>query len=168
MMKKRTIISIQEYQPEFDFEEAEHVPPFTLPEYQRTLLLPRITAGLTDLTVVAVIYLIFLAVTYIEMPENFTPDRRLVGMYGLCYFSLVTIYLFLFMLSASQTPGMKWLGLTVVGLDAAPLDPKRACLRGFGYLISVLPLLLGFVWMLIDPEHLTWADKVSGTYVKKI
>ena len=26
-MKKRTIISIQEYQPEFDFEEAEHVQP---------------------------------------------------------------------------------------------------------------------------------------------
>ena len=40
-------------------------------------------------------------------------------------------------------------------------------MRGFGYLISILPLMLGFIWMLIDPEHLTWADKVSGTYVKK-
>jgi len=167
-MKKRTIISIQEYQPEFDFEEAEHVPPFTLPEYQRTLLLPRITAGLTDLAIVAVIYLIFLAATYMQMPENFMPDRSLFGIYGLCYFSLVTIYLFLFMLSASQTPGMKYRRLTVVSVDDAPLDPKRACLRGFGYLISILPVLLGFVWMLIDPEHLTWADKVSGTYVKKI
>jgi uncharacterized RDD family membrane protein YckC len=167
-MKKRTIISIQEYQPEFDFEEAEHVPPFTLPEYQRTLLLPRITAGLADLAIVAVIYLIFLIATYMQMPDNFIPDRRLLGIYGLCYFSLVTIYLFLFMLSASQTPGMKYRRLTVVSVDDAPLDPKHACLRGFGYLISILPVLLGFVWMLIDPEHLTWADKVSGTYVKKI
>ena len=80
----------------------------------------------------------------------------------------MSIYLFLFMLSASQTPGMKYRRLVVVNSEDMPLDPKRACLRGFGYLISILPLLLGFVWMLIDPEHLTWADKVSGTYVKKI
>jgi uncharacterized RDD family membrane protein YckC len=56
----------------------------------------------------------------------------------------------------------------VVTTEDAPLDPKLACLRGLGYLISILPLLLGFLWMLIDPEHLTWADKVSGTYIKKI
>ena len=167
-MKKRTIISIQEYQPEFDFEEAEHVPPFTLPEYQSRLIVPRVAAGLTDLGIVALVYIIFLVTTYMEMPETLTLDRRVLGIYGLCYFTLVSIYLFLFMLSASQTPGMKHRRLVVVNSKDMPLDPKHACLRGFGYLISILPLLLGFVWMVIDPEHLTWADKVSGTYVKKI
>jgi uncharacterized RDD family membrane protein YckC len=167
-MKKRTIISIQEYQPMFDFEEAEPAPQFTIPEYQRRLLGPRMAAGAADFLIVAVVYVIFLVMTYLQMPENFTPDRRVLGIYGLCYFALVGIYLFLFMLSASQTPGMKYRGLTVVTLEDAPLDPRRACLRGLGYLISILPLLLGFLWMLIDPEHLTWADKVSGTYVKKI
>ncbi len=167
-MKKRTIISIEEYQPELDFEEAEHSPQFTFPEYQRELLGPRIAAGLTDLAIVAVIYLIFLVTTYLEMPEHFTPDRHVLGIYAVCYFTLVAVYFFLFMLSASQTPGMKNRGLAVVTTEDAPLDPKRACLRGLGYLISILPLLLGFLWMLIDPEHLTWADKVSGTYIKKI
>jgi len=167
-MKKRTIISIQEGQPAFDFEEAEHMPHFTFPDYQRELLVSRIAAGVTDLVIVAAIYMIFLLTTYLEMPENFTPDRRVLGIYGLAYLSLVTIYLFLFMLSGSQTPGMKFRRLGVVTAEDVPLDPKRACLRGFGYLISILPLLLGFFWMLIDPEHLTWADKVSGTYVKKI
>jgi hypothetical protein len=28
--------------------------------------------------------------------------------------------------------------------------------------------MLGFLWAVIDPEHLTWADKVSGTYIKRI
>jgi hypothetical protein len=28
--------------------------------------------------------------------------------------------------------------------------------------------MLGFLWAVIDPEHLTWADKVSGTFLKKI
>jgi len=167
-VKKRTVIAIQESQPELDFEEAEHSPPFTLPEYQRRLLAPRIAAGLVDLAIVAAVFVIFAVTTYLEMPEDFTLDRRVLGIYGVCYFVLVTIYFFLFMLSASQTPGMKCRGLVVSTTEDVPLDPRHACLRGFGYLISILPVLLGFIWMLLDPEHLTWADKVSGTYVKKI
>jgi uncharacterized RDD family membrane protein YckC len=167
-MKKRTIISIQDNQPALDFEETAHSLPLTLPEYQRQMLAPRIAAGVADLVIVAVIFAIFVVTTILEMPDNFTPDRRVFAVYGVCYFALVTIYLFLFMLSASQTPGMKYLGLIVVTPEDLPLDAKHACWRGAGYLISTLPLLLGFFWMLIDPEHLTWADKVSGTYIKKI
>jgi uncharacterized RDD family membrane protein YckC len=167
-MKKRTIISIQDNQPALDFEETAHSLPFTFPEYQRQMLAPRIAAGLSDLVIVAVIFAIFVVTTFLQMPDNFTPDRRVLAVYGVCYFALVTIYLFLFMLSAGQTPGMKYLGLIVVTPEDQPLDAKHACWRGAGYLISTLPLLLGFFWMLIDPEHLTWADKVSGTYIKKI
>jgi uncharacterized RDD family membrane protein YckC len=167
-MKKRTIISIQDNQPALDFDERAPSLPFTFPEYQRQILVPRIAAGLADLVVVAVIYAIFLVTTFLEMPESLTFDRRVLAVYGVCYFTLVTIYLFLFMLSASQTPGMKYLGLIVVTPEDVPLDARCACWRGAGYLISTLPLLLGFVWMLIDPEHLTWADKVSGTYIRKI
>jgi uncharacterized RDD family membrane protein YckC len=165
---KRTVISIEEYQPEFDFEEAEHSPAFTFPEYQRAVILPRITAGFIDLAIVAGIYILFIAATFVEMPDNFTPDKRVFGIYGLCYFTLVAIYFFLFMLTGGQTPGMKLQNLIVVTKEEQPLDVKQACMRGFGYLISILPVLLGFLWMLIDPEHLTWADKVSGTYVKKL
>jgi uncharacterized RDD family membrane protein YckC len=165
---KRTVISIEEYQPHFDFEEAEQSPPFTFPEYQRALISARITAGAVDLAVVAVIYVVFLLTTFLEMPETASLDKRVLGIYGVCYFALFTVYLFLFMLSASQTPGMKYQRLVVINKNEQPLDPQQACWRGFGYLISVLPVLLGFIWMLIDPEHLTWADKVSGTYVKKL
>ena len=166
---KRTVISIEgEYQPRLDFEEAAHSLPFTFPEYQSELIVPRIAAGLTDFCIVAAIYLIFLVTTFVEMPEDFSPDKRVLGIYVVCFFALVVIYFFLFMLSASQTPGMKHRRLIVVTKEGQLLDPKHACMRGFGYLISILPLLLGFIWMLIDPEHLTWTDKVSGTYVKTI
>src|SRR5882672_5121032 len=97
---KRTVISIEESQPQLDFDEAEHSLPFTFPEYQRDLIGSRIAAGLTDLGVVAGIYLIFLVTTFLEMPENFSLDKRVIGIYGLCFFALVTIYFFLFMLSA--------------------------------------------------------------------
>jgi uncharacterized RDD family membrane protein YckC len=165
---KRTVISIQEYQPQLDFEEAEQSQPFTFPEYQREILTSRLVAGLADFGIVAVTYGIFLITTYLEMPETFSIDRRVAGVYAAGFFVLVTIYFFLFMVSASQTPGMKHRQLTVVTPEGTPLDPARACMRGFGYLVSILPLMLGFLWALIDPEHLTWADKVSGTYIKKI
>lgn len=165
---KRTVISIEEYQPGFDFDEAEQSPSFTFPEYQRNLLIPRITAGVMDLGIVAAVYVLFLVATFIEMPEDFSLDKRVIGVYALCYFALVGIYFFLFMLSGSQTPGMKYQRLIVVNKDEQTLDTRQACIRGFGYLVSILPVLLGFLWMLIDPEHLTWADKVSGTYIKKL
>jgi uncharacterized RDD family membrane protein YckC len=165
---KRTIISIEEHQPGLDFEEAEHALPFTFPEYQQELLGRRAAAGATDFGIAVLIYSIFVFTTYLEMPDGFTLDRHVLGIYGVCFFALVAIYFFLFMLSASQTPGMKRHGLLVVTREGVPLDPLQACARSFGYLISILPLMLGFVWAFIDPEHLTWADKVSGTYVKKL
>lgn len=165
---KRTVISIEEYQPELDFEEAEHSPPFTFPEYQKELLGPRIAAGVTDFAIVAAAYSIFLVATFMEMPSEVPLNRSVIGIYGAGYFVLVAIYFLLFMLSASQTPGMKRKQLSVVTKDGTPLDFQRACMRGLGYLISILPVMLGFVWALIDPEHLTWADKVSGTYIKKL
>jgi uncharacterized RDD family membrane protein YckC len=166
---KRTVISLEdEYQSQLDFEEAEHSLPFTFPEYQRDLIIPRITAGATDLGIVAAVFLLFLVTTFTQMPDGFSLDKRVLGIYGVCFFALVAIYFFLFMLSGSQTPGMKRQHLIVVTKEGQPLDPKQACMRGFGYLISILPVLLGFVWMLIDPEHLTWADKVSSTYIKRL
>src|SRR5262249_21335515 len=160
------VISIQdEHQPQLDFEEAEHLMPFTFPEYQRDLMFPRFTAGVTDLIIVAIVYSVFVITTIMQMADEFSPDNRGLAIYDMCFYALMVIYLLLFMLSSSQTLGMKQQYLIVVTKDGDLLSPKQACLRGFGYLVSVLPLLLGFVWMLVDPEHLTWADKVSSTYV---
>ena len=167
--KKRTLISIDNAQPEFDFEEAAHSPSFTFPEYQRELLGTRFAAGATDFGIVGLVYLVFVIVTYLQMPAGTAVlDKRIAGVYGAGYLLLVGIYFFLFMLSGSQTPGMKMRRLVAVTRDDTPLDPRSSCLRGFGCFISILPLMLGFVWALVDPEHLNWADKVSGTFVRKI
>lgn len=165
---KRTVISIDEYQPALDFDEAEHSPPFTFPEYQKELLPARIAAGAIDFGIVALMFSIFLMTTFLEMPSGAALDQSVIGIYSAGYFLLVAIYFLLFMLSGSQTPGMKLRKLAVVSREGFPLDPQQACLRGLGYLVCILPVMLGFAWALIDPEHLTWADKVSGTYIKKL
>jgi uncharacterized RDD family membrane protein YckC len=166
--KPRTIIDISQYQSQLDFDEAELYPPFAFPDYQRSLLRPRLIADLTDLGIVAAIYALFVAITYFQLPDQAILDRRLVGVYAAGYLLLVGVYFLLFMLSSSQTPGMKLRRLIVVNRDGTLLRPEVACMRGLGCLVSIVPLMLGFVWALIDPEHLTWADKVSGTYLKKI
>jgi len=165
---RRTIIDISQDQPGLDFDEAALSLPFTFPEYQRGLLSMRLLADLTDIGIVAAVYLLFIAVTYFQMPPGASVDRRIVGVYIAGFLLLLGIYFLLFMLSASQTPGMKTRQLHAVNREGGPLEPKTACVRGFGYFISIVPLMLGFVWALIDPEHLTWADKVSGTYLKKL
>ncbi len=167
--KKRTVISLEDVQPEFDFEEAAASLPFTFPEYQRELIARRLAAGLTDFAIVGVVYLLFVLVTYFQMPTGAPVlDKRIAGIYAVGYLLLVAIYFFLFMLSSSQTPGMKLRELIVVSRDDMPLDLRGACYRGLGYFISILPVMLGFVWVLVDPEHLTWADKVSGTFVRRV
>ena len=166
--KKRTVISL-EHQSQLDFDEAEHSPAFTFPEYQRSLIGSRIAAGALDFGIVGLIYLVFVVVTYMQMPAGAVFfEKRVLGIYGAGYLLLVAIYFFLFMLSGGQTIGMRFRQLVVVTRDDQMLDPRGSCVRGFGYFISIMPLMLGFVWALIDPEHLTWADKVSGTFVRKL
>jgi len=167
--KRRTVISLEDHQPLLDFDEAEHSPSFTFPEYQQEIIGSRFFAGAIDFAIVGAIYTVFILVTYLQMPDAApVMDKRVLGIYGAGYLLFVAVYFFLFMLGGGQTPGMKFQQLTVVTRDDAALDPRNSCLRGFGYFISIFPLMLGFVWALIDPEHLTWADKVSGTFVRKV
>jgi len=165
---RRTFIDISQDQPVLDFEEAELSPPFTFPEYQRGLISERFLADIMDLGVILLAYIPFVLITYMQMPAGVALDRRVIGIYGAGFLLLTGVYFLLFMLSASQTPGMKNRRLIAVSREGALLEPRTACMRGLGYLVSLVPLLLGFVWAVIDPEHLTWADKVSGTFLKKI
>ncbi len=165
---RRTIIDISKIQPALDFDEAEHAAEFMLPEYQRKLLLDRTYAFLIDGGIVLGIYLFFVIATVSEMPESATMNRRVVGIYGAAYLLLVAVYFFLFMLSMSQTTGMRVRGLRAVNRHGDPLKPREAFRRSFGYLVSITPLMFGFLWAFVDPEHLTWADKVSNTFIKRV
>src|SRR5438876_11841593 len=142
---KRTIINISG-QPQFDFEEAARSLPFTFPRYQRDVLPARIASEFIDFGIAGVFYVIFIAATLSQMPEDAPPDGRIAGIYAVGFLLLAGVYFLLFMLSASQTPGMKLRGLVVVSREDSLLDPATACVRSFGYFISIVPLMLGFIW----------------------
>jgi uncharacterized RDD family membrane protein YckC len=164
---RRTIIDISR-QPGLDFDHANFDAEFTLPHYQQRLLLTRTYALLTDLSIVFGLFMLFLMATLSEMAGPLKINRTVLGIYGAAYLILLVAYLSLFMFSTSQTTGMRIHRLIVVNRRGNRLEPPEALMRAFGYFISAIPGMFGFVWAYVDPEHLTWADKVSGTFLKRV
>jgi uncharacterized RDD family membrane protein YckC len=65
--------------------------------------------------------------------------------------------------TTGQTPGNAALGIRIVDIDSgtAPIGFGRAALRWFVSIFSAIALLLGFLWMLWDPQKQTWHDKAA-------
>ena len=65
-----------------------------------------------------------------------------------------------------QTPGFMAIGLRVVSLsDGGPIGYGRAAIRWLVGSVSALVILIGYFWMLWDPEKQTWHDKAAGSIV---
>jgi uncharacterized RDD family membrane protein YckC len=67
----------------------------------------------------------------------------------------------------SATLGEIVLNLRVEKLDGGNLvnDYGTAIVRALASLLSLLPLGLGFLWILFDPQRQTWHDKISGSVI---
>jgi uncharacterized RDD family membrane protein YckC len=65
-----------------------------------------------------------------------------------------------------QTVGKKALGIRVIDFRAGgPIGYGRGLLRNLAKILSSIPILLGYLWMLWDPEKQTWHDKIATTVV---
>jgi uncharacterized RDD family membrane protein YckC len=64
-----------------------------------------------------------------------------------------------------QTIGKKIMGIKVVTTSGGQLDWLKAFIRSVSKILSVLPLCLGYFWMLWDEKSQTWHDKIADTFV---
>jgi uncharacterized RDD family membrane protein YckC len=78
------------------------------------------------------------------------------------------LYFVAFWVTRGQTLGMMVAGVKVIRLDGTGVDTGRAIVRYFGYIISIIPLFLGFIWIAIDAHKQGWHDKMAETYVVKV
>ncbi len=77
------------------------------------------------------------------------------------YLTLATYFL-------GTTVGKNILGLKVVSVDQEKLKFFQVLLREWwGKFLSLIPLGLGFIWMVWDKRKQTWHDKLAGTLVVK-
>ncbi|HYX89217.1 MAG TPA: RDD family protein [Gaiellaceae bacterium] len=68
--------------------------------------------------------------------------------------------------SSGQTVGKRAVGIRVIDFrTGGPIGFGRAVIRYFARILSFIPCLLGYFWMLWDKEKQTWHDKLATDVV---
>lgn len=82
---------------------------------------------------------------------------------------LPLLYLLVFWKFRSATPGKIWMGIMIVDAKTGePATLAKLLLRLLGYVVCVITLFLGFLWMLIDRRNRGLHDLIAGTVVIRI
>ena len=90
-------------------------------------------------------------------------------LFAYLFYNLFTIVYFVFFIAGKgQTPGKAAVGIKVVDLFGKETGFARALFRAFGYYLSSLFFMAGFLWYLFDRSRQTWHDKLAGTIVVEI
>lgn len=109
----------------------------------------------------------------------------LLGIYGLAYLDnkdavngpadilisniLPMILVILFWTKKQATPGKMAVSARIVDAETGGKPSKKQCVgRYFAYILSALPLGLGFLWVAFDSKKQAWHDKLAGTVVVKV
>ena len=67
---------------------------------------------------------------------------------------------------SGQTVGKRAMSIRVIDFaGGGPIGPGRALIRYLGRILSSIPCLLGYFWMLWDKDKQTWHDKIATTVV---
>jgi uncharacterized RDD family membrane protein YckC len=123
----------------------------------------RLMAGLFDLALIvaafAVFVLVFAACT--THPPMGKP-ALIGGALVLACFGLV--YKYLFFKYAEGTPGMRYAKIALCTFDDENPTRQAMCRRSMYLLLSAAPLGLGFFWAWLDPDRLSWHDRMSRIY----
>jgi uncharacterized RDD family membrane protein YckC len=122
------------------------------------------TAGFPERLVAYIIDLIILVIPFIIISLLLPTVLYIIValVIGVGYF----VY---FWTSSGQTIGKMVMGLKVVSAESGDLlDPGTAVLRYVGYIVSSIPIYLGFFWVLWDPNKEGWHDKIAKTRVIKV
>jgi uncharacterized RDD family membrane protein YckC len=71
-----------------------------------------------------------------------------------------------FWLTLAATPGKLLAGIRVVHAETGErLTFAQAVIRYLGYIVSAVPLLIGYFWMLKNPRKQTWHDLLAKSVV---
>jgi uncharacterized RDD family membrane protein YckC len=114
----------------------------------------RLVAVIVDSILLGIVF----GIVYAVLDPVTTNVISLIG--GLVYYS------YLEGSASGQTVGKKALGIRVIDFQTGgPIGFGRALVRYIGRIISAIPCLLGYLWMLWDREKQTWHDKIATTVV---
>jgi uncharacterized RDD family membrane protein YckC len=126
---------------------------------------PRLGAVIIDQIIVTIITLPILLLVY--GTAYFTKTTFIAGPLDVVVsYIFPFVWVLAFWIYRQATPGKMVVGAKIISAKTGG-KPSAGQLVGryFAYILSTLPLLLGFLWAAWDPKKQTWHDKLAGTYV---
>lgn len=98
------------------------------------------------------------------MSEQHMWSRMMVtNLFQICLFGL---YILPFWMRYQSTPGKMLAGIEIRDAETFGLMTHGQMVRRFlGYIVSGIPLTLGFVWMVFSKRKQSWHDSIAGTIV---
>jgi uncharacterized RDD family membrane protein YckC len=79
---------------------------------------------------------------------------------------LAWTYFAYFWKTRGATPGQRLMHIRVVDSTTYQgISTRQSVVRYLGYIVSALPLYLGFIWASFDSHKQGWHDKIAGTVV---
>lgn len=109
---------------------------------------PRFVAAFIDMVVLAIAYKVLDAI-------HLGAIDSLAG----------TAYLVYFWSTTGQTLGNIVMKIKVARADGQALSISTGVLRYVGYVISIIAIFIGVLWVLWDPNKQGWHDKIASTVV---
>jgi uncharacterized RDD family membrane protein YckC len=74
-------------------------------------------------------------------------------------------YFFLTVAVTGRTLGKAVMGLRIIRPDGRRLSVVRSFVRAVAYLVSLVPVGAGFLWILVDRDRRGWHDHIAGSRV---
>jgi uncharacterized RDD family membrane protein YckC len=147
---------------------AAHVfdaPVSALPEVEAAPLNLRVMAAVVDFSIVGGAY-VGAAWVASSILHVFPSMRAMEIGSTLALLLLGAAYMTVFFTLASATPGMRYAGLALCTFDDQLPTKEQRYHRLLAMLVSVVPAGLGVAWSIFDEQHLSWHDRLSGTYLR--
>jgi uncharacterized RDD family membrane protein YckC len=129
----------------------------------RTIALA-IDALVLNLGIAVVAAIVGLALSVFGERISDPPTPALLGA-AACWALVAGAYFAGFWSLASQTPGMRALGLEISCVGGGRLRAGRSVRRLVGMVLAALPLMAGYALILLDPRRQGLHDKLASTIV---
>ena len=126
---------------------------------------PRVGAALID--TLLILFITVPLVTAFYGKQYWLSDAWIKGPADfLINWVLPAIAVVLFWIYRQATPGKIAISARIVDAETGAKPSTRQLVgRYFAYYVSIIPLMLGILWVAFDPRKQGWHDKLAGTVV---
>jgi len=123
----------------------------------------RSEAVAVDFLMVLIAGAVFFGV-FVGWTGRFPTGRTAALIYASAMALILLFYRMLSFMLADRSPATRMAGLCLLHFDGRPANRRQRLLRLAASCLSLAPLGIGFLWALVDEEHLTFHDHISETF----